>query len=186
MTEKTSLTIATAGQGDYFVTIQQRMSAGEAQEVMDALQADPEAFFMAVVEGTKAEPKAPRRGAGKAAKEADAKTEAEAEAEAKPKTSRRTAKAKAEPETEAEPEAEAEAPKPTRRRRTPAAPQKEEGITDADLVKACNDAAEVITPEVVAVVLMEDFKLEDVAGLAQEDRQKFMDALEVEVNAVPE
>lgn len=91
-------------------------------------------------------------------------------AEEPPRRSRRSA----EPEPAPAPAEEA----PRRRRRTeePAAGT----ISDADLAKAAGLAAEKLTPKGVMQILKEDHNVDNVSGIPQGDRRKFLDTLKFE------
>jgi hypothetical protein len=98
--------------------------------------------------------------------------EPEPEPESKP-----AARGRGRPRKEPEPEPE---PEPARRRRPSSEPA---GISDADLVKACSDAAEKRADMVklIPVILKDDFGVTNTAELAQDVRQKFLDAVAYEL-----
>lgn len=116
-----------------------------------------------------------------------------------PETPRRRRRAESTPENTAEPpslaattaassspeEGQREENPPRRRRRgvaTEAAtaasvgPSDDDKITDADLSKACSDAARVLTPKGVMEVLAK-FSVKNVSGLLPGDRRRFLDEL---------
>lgn len=82
-------------------------------------------------------------------------------------------------EKKAEPDKAEEKPK---RQRRGSKAKKDEGITDADLVKACSTAAETTGPEPIKEML-DEFGVENTKDIAQEDRQEFLDTLDEEVAA---
>lgn len=74
---------------------------------------------------------------------------------------------------------------PARRRRTaPPAPPEPEGISDADLAKACSEAGRVITPALVLQIMQEDHGVKLANQIPQEEREKFLETLDAEVRAV--
>lgn len=79
--------------------------------------------------------------------------------------------------------AQAEAPTEGRRRRNTAAEAPTEPvITDADLAKACSDAAAALgNPGLVIQVLKEDFQVKNASEIPPNLRQKFLDTLKWEV-----
>ena len=98
---------------------------------------------------------------------------AKAPAEEKPAGRRRGKKAEAEAEAPAE-------EKPARRRRSA---KKDDGIKDADLVKACSEAASQIGPDLVAEILEDDYKVTEVSELNQDQRKEFLETLRKEIEA---
>lgn len=68
---------------------------------------------------------------------------------------------------------------PVRRRR--GADVAEQGISDADIVKAASNAAAKLTPAVVMQILKEDFGVEQASDLPADARQKFLDTLKFEM-----
>ena len=141
---------------------------GEAIEASDIAAIEG---LMMEAAGGKAKAPAEEKPAGR---RRGKKAEAEAEAPAEEKPARRRRGKAAE---------EAEAPaeeKPARRRRSA---KKDDGIKDADLVKACSEAASQIGPDLVAEILEDDYKVTEVSELNQDQRKEFLETLRKEIEA---
>ena len=139
---------------------------GEAIEASDIAAIEG---LMMEAAGGKAKAPAEEKPAGR---RRGKKAEAEAPAEEKP-ARRRRGKAAEEAEAPAE-------EKPARRRRSA---KKDDGITDADLVKACSEAASQIGPDLVAEILGDDYKATEVSELNQDQRKEFLETLRAEIEA---
>lgn len=79
------------------------------------------------------------------------------------------------------------AEEPRRRTRVTAQPEPEtvKTISDADLTKACSNAAAIIGPDLVKLVLA-DFSVDDVSKLAPDVREKFIGELSDEIRLAQE
>lgn len=160
--------------------VAEKVAEAPAEEPRRRRRGGEEAASANPPSSSEAESSPRRRRRSSAAEDASsAGTGAEASTEATSTRRTRRASAESAPSQSAPESASSPSEEPRRRRR--AAPVEEpKGISDADLTKACSEAARVLTPKVVQEILGE-FGVKMANEIKPDDRREFLDLLDKEV-----